>query len=200
MQKRSIQCLLAVLFLLPMFVTAQLLPVDEEVKVDVMESELLGEYWIPKKIEQGGIDLSHLSITDLEREDYARNLGAVAIIRIHESRGEQKALNFASKVIGLALHLSPRNKVCLVANAQLARGIMPARVIADYDAKVLASLLLTRGQLLETEDGESNTLLARYFISLSAMIDPRNEDAVFEAEIRRIDHGEAKWQLVTGRG
>jgi len=74
---------------------------------------------------------------------------------------------------------------------------MPAKVIADYDSGVFATLLLTRGQLLEKQEGETNSLLARYLIVLSATIDPRNEDAVYEAEIRRIDQGDISWQTLT---
>jgi len=58
-------------------------------------------------------------------------------------------------------------------------------------------LLLARGQLLEKNEQEINQTLARYFIALSAVIDPRNEDAVYESELRRIDHGNLAWKLFT---
>ena len=75
--------------------------------------------------------------------------------------------------------------------------MIPRKVIADYDSDVFAKLLLTRGQLLEKQDGVTNNFLARYLIALAADIDPRNEDAIYEAEIRRIDHGDISWQMLT---
>ena len=116
-----------------------------------------------------------------ERDEYATNLAAYAMKIILESSGDQESLDMARRVFGLALHLSPRNKKCVVINAQLKRGIMPEKVIADYDSHVFARLLLTRGQLLEKQEAGDNRQLARYFIALSASIDPRNEDAVYES-------------------
>ena len=74
---------------------------------------------------------------------------------------------------------------------------MPELIACDYDPEVFARLLLTRGQLLEKRQGASNLLVARYLIALAATIDPRNEDAVYEAEVRRIDHGEISWVKLT---
>jgi len=158
-------------------------------------SELKGKYQEPKINQR--LFGQELSMVNNERDDYASNLAAYAVKIIQASKGEQESLDTARQIMGLALHLSPRNKKCLVVNAQLKRGIMPAKVIADYDSGVFATLLLTRGQLLEKQDGETNSLLARYLIVLSATIDPRNEDAVYEAEIRRIDHGDISWQMLT---
>ncbi len=157
--------------------------------------ELKGKYQEPKINQR--LFGQDLSMVNNERDEYASNLAAYAVKIIQTSKGEQESLDVARQVMGLALHLSPRNKKCLVANAQLKRGIMPAKVIADYDSDVFASLLLTRGQLLEKQDGGTNILLARYLIALSANIDPRNEDAIYEAEIRRIDHGEISWKALT---
>ena len=158
-------------------------------------SELKGKYQEPKINQR--LFGQDLSMVGNERDEYASNLAAYTVKLIQASKGEQDSLDAARQIMGLALHLSPRNKKCLVINAQLKRGIMPAKVIADYDSDVFARLLLTRGELLEKQDGETNNLLARYLIVLSATIDPRNEDAVYEAEIRRIDHGDISWQLLT---
>ena len=158
-------------------------------------SELEGEYTEPKiNMRLFGEDLS---MVNNERDEYANNLAAYAVKIILESSGDQASLDTARRVFGLALHLSPRNKKCVVINAQLKRGIMPAKVIADYDSDVFARLLLARGRLLEKKKAGVNRQLARYFIALSAGIDPRNEDAVYEAEIRRIDHGDVAWDRLT---
>lgn len=158
-------------------------------------SELKGNYSEPKINKRLFGD--DLAMVNNERDEYATNLAAYAVKIIQDSQGDQNALDTARQVLGLALHLSPRNKKCVVINAQLKRGLMPGKVIADYDPDVFARLLLTRGQLLEKHDAEINTLLARYLIALSSTIDPRNEDAVYEAELRRIDYGEVRWEKLT---
>ena len=138
-----------------------------------------------------------LSMVNNERDEYATNLAAFAVKAIHDQKGNQPSLDRARQLLGLALHLSPRNRKSLVVNRQLKDGMMPKKVVADYESDVFAKLLLARGQLLEKQDGESNALLARYFIALASIIDPRNEDAIYESEIRRIDHGELSWGAMT---
>lgn len=139
---------------------------------------------------------NELSMVNNERDEYATNLAAYAVKVVQERKADQKSLDLARQVLGLGLHLSPRNKKCVVVNAQLARGVIPDRVAADYEPEVFARLLLARGQLLEKHENEINTTLARYFIDLAATIDPRNEDAIYESELRRIDHGNLSWKLL----
>lgn len=159
------------------------------------KDELTGKYAEPSINKR--LFGNELSMTNNERDDYATNLAAIAVKQVQQTKGSQKSLDQARKLLGLALHLSPRNRKGLVVNRQLKDGILPQKVAADYDAEVFSKLLLARGQLLEEQDGELNALLARYFIELAATIDPRNEDAVYESELRRIDHGELSWNDVT---
>lgn len=159
------------------------------------KGELKGEY--KKPVIDQRLFGAGLSMVGNERDEYASNLAAYAVKILRDSGGDQGSLDLARRIFGLALHLSPRNKKCIVANAQLARGILPAPIAGDYDPEVFARLLLTRGQLLEKREGASNAMLARYLIELAGTIDPRNEDAVYESEIRRIDHGELSWGKLT---
>ena len=138
-----------------------------------------------------------LSMVNTERDEYASNLAAYAVKIVLEKKANQSSLDLARELLGLGLHLSPRNKKCLVANAQLARSVFPERLAADYESEVFARLLLARGQLLEKNELEINRTLARYFIDLAATIDPRNEDAIYESELRRIDEGDLSWNLLT---
>jgi len=138
-----------------------------------------------------------LSMVGSERDEYATNLAAYAVKTVLAQKANQKSLDLARDLLGLALHLSPRNKKSVVVNAQLARGVSPDIVAADYDPEVFAKLLLARGQLLEKHEKEINGTLARYFIELAATIDPRNEDAVYESELRRLDKGELSWKKLT---
>lgn len=158
-------------------------------------SELKGKYKKPAINQR--LFAAGLSMVGTERDEYATNLAAYAVKVLRENGGTQESLDLTRNILGLALHLSPRNKKCVVVNAQLARGVMPEPVIGDYDPEVFARLLLTRGQLLEKGEGATNQSVARYLIALAAIIDPRNEDAVYESEIRRIDKGEISWKKLT---
>ena len=138
-----------------------------------------------------------LSMVNNERDEYATNLAAIAVQMIQSKKGSQASLDRSRQFLGLALHLSPRNRKSVVVNRLLTDGLMPDKVVADYEPEVFAKLLLARGQLLEKQKGEANSLLSRYFIALAAIIDPRNEDAIYESEMRRIDHGELSWVAMT---
>ena len=138
-----------------------------------------------------------LSMVGSERDEYATNLTAYAVKIVLAKKADQKSLDLARDILGLALHLSPRKKKSLVVNAQLSRGVSQDIVAADYEPDVFARLLLARGQLLEKHEKEINGTLARYFIELAARIDPRNEDAVYESELRRLDQGDLSWKLLT---
>lgn len=140
------------------------------------------------------------AITDLERDDYATNLTLYAVSRIHSGEGDQASFDLARRLIALALNLSPRNRKGVVVNAQLKKGVLPELGAGGYDVKVFANLLYTRGKMIEQNVSDENLLLARYFIAFASMMDPRNEDIIFEAEIRRIDHGEINWEELTGEG
>ena len=148
------------------------------------------------------IDFRHyasgLAMMGPERDEYATNLASIVVKTIRDAKGDQDSLDFGSKVLGLALHLSPRNKKALIANAQLSSGVLPKPIPADYDLEVFSKLLINRSKILEQSEGEKNKEVAGYFIALAALLDPRNEDAVYAAEIRKIDHGEANWKVVTG--
>lgn len=132
-----------------------------------------------------------------ERDEYATNLTSLAVKSIISSKGTQESLDAGRKLLGLALHLSPRNRKAVVVNKQLSKGVMPDSVVADYNADVFSKLLLARGQLLEKQEGKANSILARYFIAIAATIDPRNEDAIYESEMRRIDQGDLSWAPMT---
>ena len=157
-----------------------------------LKAEFQGTYEKPT-IDQRLLS-DHLALEDTERDDYATNLASYVVSQVRKHSGSQESLKQARNILGLALHLSPRNKKCVVVNAQLAKGVFPAEIAGDYKVEVFSGLLLARGQVLEKSEQELNRGLARYFIDLAAIIDPRNEDAVYESELRRIDHGDLSWE------
>jgi TPR repeat protein len=134
----------------------------------------------------------------IRREEYATNLATFAANQFAARKGASGAGDDARRFLGLALHLSPRNKKALVVGYQMSKGIVPAATDGNYTPQAFSRLLLTRGQLLEKQGGEENKKLARYFIQLAAELDPRNEDAVYASEVHRLDQGEVDWPAVTG--
>ena len=141
-----------------------------------------------------------LGMLDSERDEYATNLATYAANQFAARKGAGGAADEARRFLGLALHLSPRNKKALVVGFQMSKGIVPAATDGNYTPQAFSRLLLTRGQLLEKQGGEENKKLARYFIQLAAELDPRNEDAVYASEVHRLDQGEVDWAPVTGSG
>ena len=152
--------------------------------------------WDPPQV-RVSLFSNDLGLLDSEREEYATNLASLASNRIAVARASPAALAEARRMLGLALQLSPRNKKAVVVNFQLAKGILPAVSESNYSPQVFARLILTRGQLLEKQEGEENQRLARFFIQLAAELDPQNEDAVYLSEVRRLDHGNLDWASLT---
>jgi hypothetical protein len=138
-----------------------------------------------------------LGMLDSEREEYATNLASYAANQVAAAKATPKSLENARRFLGLAMHLSPRNKKAIVVGFQLSKGIVPEAAEGNYTPQAFSRLLLTRGQLLEKQGGEENKRLARLFIALAAELDPRNEDAVYASEVHRLDQGEVDWSAIT---
>jgi len=152
--------------------------------------------WEPLKVSQSMFS-KDIGMLDSERDEYATNLAIYASNMITTNKASAQSLADARRVMGLALHLSPRNKRAIVTSFQLTKGILPEVVQTNYSPLVLARLLLTRGQLLEKQGGDENKKLARFFIHLAASMDPKNDDAVYASEVQRLDHGDVDWSAVT---
>jgi hypothetical protein len=132
-----------------------------------------------------------------ERDEYATNLSTYAANLVVEEKASEGSLETARRLLALAMHLSPRNRQALVVNFQLRKGVPPQVKETDYSPSVLSRLLLSRGRLLAQGKNDSEKLLARCFIEISATMDPRNEDAVFAYEIQRLDSGDVDWKVIT---
>ena len=133
-----------------------------------------------------------------ERDEYATTICRFALEDAHEAPQEEGTMLEVRKLIGLALHLSPRNRTAVVANHQLGRNLLPEKKEADYSRSVFARLLLTRGRLLKKQENEGDQLVGRCFVALAASLDPRNEDAIYEYEIQRLEEKAVDWSLFGG--
>ena len=63
-----------------------------------------------------------LGLLDSEREEYATNLATLASNHLATAKASPASLPYARRMLGLALHLSPRNKRAVVVNFQLSKG------------------------------------------------------------------------------
>jgi len=152
--------------------------------------------WNPPKVAQS-MFTPDLGMLNSEREEYATNLAALAANQIVAAKASSQSLAEARRLLGLALHLSPRNKRAIVVNFQLTKGLLPEVTASAYSPQVFARLLLSRGQLLEKQGGDENNRLAQMFVKLAAEMDSTNEDAVYASEVQRLDHGTLDWSAIT---
>jgi len=138
-----------------------------------------------------------VGMLDRERDEYATGLATYVGNFIAAQKASEESLEFARRALALSLHLSPRNKRALVLSFQLGKGIMPVKVESQYSAESLAHLFLTRAEILFQQKGEPNKLLSRCFIEMAAILDPRNEDAVYAFQLQQINHGVIPWKDFT---
>lgn len=155
--------------------------------------------WEPLEI-RTSVFSQEIVMLNSERDEYATNLAAYAGNEIFQNRASAASIARGRKMLALAMQLSPRNRQALVTQFQLSKGILPERTESDYSPEVFARLLLTRGQLLQQQESPENTVLAHYMIQLSAEIDPRNDDAVYESELIRLDSGGPDWEKLVSPG
>ncbi|MEM0895739.1 MAG: hypothetical protein AAGJ79_02555 [Verrucomicrobiota bacterium] len=138
-----------------------------------------------------------IALLESERERLASNIAGYVSNSL-SSRPHPRELRVARQLIGLSLHLNSRDRNALVANRQLERGLVPKKVEVDYQPEVLAELLLARARTLLGGDSDLDQVLAGFFLFVAMEADPENEDAVYDYEIYRLDHGDPDWDAVTG--
>jgi len=138
-----------------------------------------------------------LGLLDRERDEYATSLASFAANYVVDHKANPASLDFSQRAIGLAMHLSSRNRKMMVLKHQLSKGIMPQKVEAEYSPGTLAALFLRRAETLFEQKGDQNILLARALIDIAATVDPMNEDAVYAYELQKIDYGELEWKQFT---
>jgi hypothetical protein len=138
-----------------------------------------------------------LGLLDRERDEYATSLASFAANHVVNQKANPASLDFARRAIGLAMHLSSRNRKMMVLKHQLSKGIRPQKVDAEYSPKTLTALFVARAETLFEQKGDQNILLARALIDIAATVDPMNEDAVYAYELQKIDYGELEWKQFT---
>ena len=138
-----------------------------------------------------------VGLLDRERDEYAEAIATFVTNYVVTERASKESLSFARRALGLALHLSSRNKRAMVTKFQLGKGTLPKVVETEYSPKTLSALLVTRAETLFEQKGDQNRLLARALIDLAVTIDPHNDDAIYAYELQKIDYGELNWSQFT---
>ncbi len=165
------------------------------------------EYRVPL-LDPPAFDVEGVAMLDAELRSYAENLAAVACEdllapffcpeaeRLREVPGP--VMENARKLMGLALHLEPRGRYAVVANAMLREGRLPSPLRGRMAPQAFSSLMLRRAEALDEAGGDDNLRLRAYFLEVARVIDPRNEDAVYAFEIFQMDGHEVDWSPILG--
>lgn len=139
-----------------------------------------------------------VAILAVDRDKLATNIAAFVVNSIQPD-GKADEMDVAKRLIGLALHLNPRNRIAVVANFQFKKGLPPKKVDPDYSPVTLAEVLQNRAVLLAKRGGDLNLMLAGYMLAAAVDIDPRNETAIYELEMYRKAVAEIDWTPIVGR-
>lgn len=139
----------------------------------------------------------HVMLSATERDKLATSLaGFVAATTKPDSNARK--LTVARRLLGLALHMSPRNRAALVTSFKFTRGHAPKEFAVDYGAATLAEIIRTHAGTLKAAGGEANIRLAGYLLVAATEVDIDNESAVYELEIHKRDHGPIDWRALVG--
>jgi hypothetical protein len=141
-----------------------------------------------------------LGLMDIEREKLANELaGYVSNLFTGQKPGGKNAgldIDLASRMLAVSLQLQSRNRIALVANFKLQRGLATMPVKTEHPPDVLADFLYVRSKLLVEQGGADNELLAGYLLSFAVALGPDNEDAIYDLELRRLDGAPIDWELL----
>jgi len=141
-------------------------------------------------------DVKKLGILEMERKKFATNIAGYVVNEVKATENSHKA-EIARKFLGLALQLDGRNRTALVANAQFKRGVEPKKMKLDYETPAFAKLLIAQSKSLVKQGGDDNVYLSGLLLEAAVEMDPKNEDAVYELELYKLDVGEIDWEPIT---
>jgi hypothetical protein len=147
-------------------------------------------------VEVIAFDYKELALMEVERDKLATNIAGLVVNELSKRKTGRQMAN-ARRLIGLALHLSPKNRTALVANFQMKRDVAPKKVEVDYRPEVLSTLLSERAISLRKKGGADNVKLAGFLLFAAVEADTLNENAVYEYELYRLDVGELNWDIIT---
>lgn len=134
---------------------------------------------------------------DREREKLAKNIVIYAGNRVAKEEREGHSLMIARRLIGLSLHLSPKNTAAVALDRRLSAGEIPPKRDREYQDVTLSEVLLEQSRTLR-QGSQQDQLLADCLIEIAAMVSPQHKAAVRAMEIQKIQRGPVKWEQFTG--
>ncbi len=149
--------------------------------------------------EPGWIDVKQLTMLALERESLANAMAAYVVHKLADTaRDSAETVSWTRRLLGLALTLHPQNPRAKATDRALRQGIALPRVELVHPSEVLARLLYHRAHDLEN-GSESDRAMTPFLLSAAAYLSPYYEDAVYESETRRLEHGDLNWKPLIGQ-
>lgn len=153
-----------------------------------------GEYRSPE-VTQSCFE-SGLGMLDRERERFAKNIAVYAGNRVAADKRGKHSLAIARRLIGLSLHLAPKNAVAGALDRRMSDGGVPVREKPEYSNEAFSEVLLARGKDLRKENA-NDVLFSRCLVELAALVNPDNKEAIRAMELQKIQYGEVAWSIFT---
>jgi len=100
------------------------------------------------------------------------------------------------KLLGLSLHLNPRDRAAVIANHMLQEGRLPRQTRMDLSPAAFSSLIHGRAMVFFEQGGVENRRLGAHLLELAVLVDPANEDAVYDYEVARLEGLSADWRPI----
>jgi hypothetical protein len=154
--------------------------------------------YVAPKVDEPLFEKADIALLEVDRSKLSSNLAAFVANTI-KPKSNARQIQKARRMLGLALHLDPRNRTAVVTNFQFTRGLEPKEARADYGPATLAEILQAHARSLLLKGGDLNQLLAGYLLDCAVEIDASNETAVYELEMYKKDVAPVDWTPVVGR-
>ena len=166
----------------------------------ICEESFSGEAkYTEPEVKEARFDKSTVNLLKVDRDKLASSVAAYVVSSTKESP-DGIALDAARKLLGFALHLSPRNRDAVIANFQFKKGLPRRKIQPEYSPVTLAEVLQSRATFLIKNGGDLNVSLAGYMLSVAVQVDSTNETAIYELEMYRKDIGAIDWSSLVGDG
>ena len=151
------------------------------------------------EVKEARFDKSTVNLLKVDRDKLASSVAAY-VANSGKDGTNGSDLDTARRLLGVALHLSPRNRDAVIANFQFKKGLPRKKIQPEYSPVTLAEVLQSRAKFLIKNGGDLNVSLAGYMLFVAVQVDSTNETAIYELEMYRKDIGPVNWSSLVGEG
>ena len=155
--------------------------------------------YIEPEVKEARFDKSTVNLLKVDRDKLASSVAAYVANSVKDGTNGSD-LDTARRLLGFALHLSPRNRDAVIANFQFKKGLPRKKIQPEYSPVTLAEVLQSRAKFLIKNGGDLNVSLAGYMLFVAVQVDSTNETAIYELEMYRKDIGPVNWSSLVGEG